>query len=119
RCTECSGPDDSPKYAVSRTSETTTSSSNVARRRRTCLSYTGRGSPTGWKLLRGFGTSVAPAPAVARFLARSVDRLELLERPARADRDARERRLGQVGGHLRLVAEALVEALQQRAAARE
>ena len=50
---------------------------------------------------------------------RAVDRLELLEAAARADRDARERALGEVHGHLRLVAEPLVEPLQQRAAAGE
>src|SRR5437763_4767734 len=56
-------------------------------------------------------------PASARVVAvRPVDRLELLERPARADGDARERRLGEVRRHLRLVAEPLVEALEQGAA---
>src|SRR5215216_5671068 len=49
----------------------------------------------------------------------AVDRLELLEAAARADRDARERALGEMDRHLRLVAEALVEAVQERAAAGE
>ena len=45
----------------------------------------------------------------------TVDRLELLERlRPTADRDAGQRRLGAVRGHLRLLAQALVEALQQR-----
>src|ERR687895_1570340 len=58
-------------------------------------------------------------PARSGILVGAVDRLELLEAAARAHRHAGERRLGQVGGHLRLVAQALVEPLQQRAAARE
>src|SRR2546430_12778751 len=45
---------------------------------------------------------------------RAVNRLELLEAPARADGDAGERALGQVDGHLRLVAQALVETGQER-----
>src|SRR5690348_16169828 len=49
----------------------------------------------------------------------AVDRLELLEAPAGADRDARERALGEMHGHLRLVAQALVEAGEERAAACE
>src|SRR5579864_6551340 len=49
----------------------------------------------------------------------AVDRLELLEAPAGADGHARERALGEVDGHLRLVAQALVEPRQERAAAGE
>ena len=63
---------------------------------------------------------VAAAVARARARARAaVDRLELLEAAARADRDARQRRLGEVRRHVRLVAQALVEPVQQRAAAGE
>src|SRR5204862_523507 len=54
--------------------------------------------------------------AVVRSI-RAVDRLELLETPTTPDRHAGERRLGAVRGHQGLIAEALVEALQQRAAA--
>ena len=56
-------------------------------------------------------------PALLRLAA--VDRLELLEAAAGADRDAGERGLGEVHGHLGLVAEALVEPGQERAAAGE
>ena len=48
-----------------------------------------------------------------------MDRLELLEAAPGADGDAGERALGEVHGHLRLVPQPLVEALQQRAAAGE
>ena len=48
-----------------------------------------------------------------------MDRVELLETAAGADGDARQGRLGEVHGHVRLVAQALVEAEQQRAAACE
>src|SRR4051812_10200646 len=63
----------------------------------------------------------SPGPPVARVVVavRAVDRLELLERAAGADRDTRQRRLGAVGRHLRLLAEALVDPLQERAAAGE
>src|SRR5262245_58202270 len=64
---------------------------------------------------------LAPVP-VAPFAARAgaaVDRLELLEAASGADRDAGERRLGEVNRHLRLVAQALVQPAQQGAAARE
>src|SRR5512134_2278338 len=47
---------------------------------------------------------------------RPVDHVELLEAAPGADRDARERALGEVHGHLGLVAHALVEALQECAA---
>src|SRR5581483_4062180 len=60
------------------------------------------------------GSRQAPAVGVA---AHPVDDLELLERATRAHRDAGERRLGEVGGHLALVAEPLVEALKERAPA--
>src|SRR5215210_8709307 len=49
----------------------------------------------------------------------AVDRLELFEAAARPDRDAGERALGEVDRHLGLVAEALVEAVQEGAPARE
>ena len=48
-----------------------------------------------------------------------MDRLELLEAPPGADGDAGERALGEMDGHLRLVTEPLVQALQQCAPARE
>src|SRR5918997_4047070 len=58
-------------------------------------------------------------PARSGILVGAVDRLELLEAAAGADRHAGERRLGEVSRHLGLVAQALVEPLQQRAAAGE
>src|SRR4029079_1080854 len=64
--------------------------------------------------------SLATLPAMVPAVAvRAVERLDLLERPARPDRDAGQRRLRAVRGHLRLVAQALVQALQERAAAGE
>ncbi len=48
-----------------------------------------------------------------------MDRVELFEAAARPDGDAGERRLGEMNRHVRLVPEALVEPLQQRAAAGE
>src|SRR6185312_2655980 len=117
RCTECSPPlDASPKYAVSRIRESTTSSARTKRRRRTVLSYTDSGlpkrsrervppgararhtfSPTGSPVASRAGLAArSPAAlAIARFAVRAVDRLELLERAPRADRHARQRRLGQ------------------------
>src|SRR5207248_1791587 len=56
-------------------------------------------------------------PPVARIAVRAVDCLELLQRATRSDGHTRQRRLGQMRRHLRLFAQALVEALQQRAAA--
>src|SRR5918997_948258 len=58
-------------------------------------------------------------PARSGILVGAVDGLELLEAATRAHRHAGERRLGQVCGHLRLVAQALVEPLQEGAAAGE
>src|SRR4051812_36597049 len=63
------------------------------------------------------GTLLAAAAPVPRILVGAVDDLELLQRAPRSDRDARERRLGQVRGHLGLLAQALVQALQERPAA--
>src|SRR3954471_11213086 len=61
-----------------------------------------------------------PGAAVARAGARAaMDRVELLEAAPGADGDAGQRRLGEVHGHVRLVAQPLVEAEQQRAAAGE
>src|SRR5919204_477412 len=74
-------PIDSPKYAVRRINERPTSRARIALRLRTCLSYT-----------------LSPA-AVARVLVGPVDRLELLQRPARTHRHAGQRRLGQVRWH--------------------
>src|ERR1700733_3789060 len=73
------------------------SSASTALRRRTCLRYT-----LGALLLRA-----------------AVDRLELLERDARADSNAGERRLRQLARHLALVVEALLQSLQKRAATGE
>src|SRR3954447_24418678 len=76
------------------------------------------GPPAADRLLieHGSGTSrrrlLAPAAVLGIFGA-AVNGLELLEAAPRPDRHARERRLGQVGGHLRLVAQALVEPLEQ------
>src|SRR5918992_2151538 len=87
-----------------------TKTASAARRLRTTfLSYT----PSA---LRAAGL---PPPARSGILVGAVDRLELLEAAAGADRHAGERRLGQVGRHLGLVAQALVQSLEQRAAARE
>src|SRR5919197_146009 len=94
-------PIDSPKYAVRRISERPTSRARIALRLRTCLSYT-----------------LSPA-AVARVLVGPVDRLELLQRPARTHRHAGQRRLGQVRWHLGLGAQPLVQSLQKRAATRK
>src|SRR4051794_28629846 len=72
-----------------------------------------------WKK-RSFKLKLAPLPPVAMVRAVGlVDGLELLEAAATADRDARQRGLGAVGGHLRLLAEALVEALKEATAAGE
>src|SRR3954468_1076082 len=69
---------------------------------------------------RGLITAaVAVAVAAVAGLVRAVDRLELLQAPAGTDGDAGERALGQVDRHLRLVAQALVEAVEQRTAAGE
>src|SRR5207344_2687199 len=48
---------------------------------------------------------LAPAPVALARLRRAMDDLELLQAPAGADRDAREGRLGELDGHLRLLAE--------------
>src|SRR3954447_7953578 len=112
-------PIDSPKYAVRRIRERPTSSASTARRLRTFLSYTGNGSPSQWAGRRGRAVTLAPPPVARVALVGTVDRLELLERPPRANGDARQRRLGQVRGHLGLVPQPLVQPLQQRPAARE
>src|SRR5271166_4380313 len=65
------------------------------------------------------GCTRSPAAAIARGAIRAVDRLELLQRPARADRHAGEGGLREVRGHLGLLAQPLVEALEQRAPAGE
>src|SRR3954454_3400083 len=85
----------------------TTSTARTARRRLTALSYMGsRVRLPAW-------------PAIAIVAVGAVDCLELLERASGSDRDARQRRLGAVRGHLRLLAQPLVQALEQRAAAGE
>ena len=60
-----------------------------------------------------------PARGAAAHGVAARDDLELLERLARALGDAGERRVGDVGRHLRLLVQALLEAVQQRAAARQ
>src|SRR5918992_1498030 len=62
--------------------------------------------------------SAPPAVALTR-LGRAVHDLELLQAPAGADRDAGERGLGQLHGHLGLLAKPLDEAGQERTAAGE
>src|SRR5204862_6002034 len=59
------------------------------------------------------------AVVVASSARGAMDRLELLEAAAGADRDAGERALGEVDRHLRLVAEPLVQAVQEGAATGE
>src|SRR2546422_9530795 len=106
--------------------ESATSSASTARRLRTDFLYTRKflssfqKKADGSKANRRFCPKVPIWPpsitlAVARVPARAVDRLELLERPARAHRHAGKGRLGQVARHLRLVPEALIQALQQGA----
>src|SRR5207244_11746964 len=66
-----------------------------------------------------YGSIASTVTRAGAGLVGAVDRLELLQAPPRADGHAGERALGQVDGHLGLVAEALVEAGQRGAAARE
>src|SRR5215204_2802704 len=103
-------PPDSPKYAVRIAIDRATNTASAARLLRTTfLSYT-PGAP------RAAGL---PPSARSGILVAAVDRLELLEAAAGADRDTGERRLGQVRRHLGLVAQAVVEPLEERAAAGE
>src|SRR2546423_843419 len=96
--------------------ERPTSSASTARRLRTDLLYTVKSSSLvdaaavppcpkdlcpSQKPIRRRSPSVSPP--IARVLARAMDRLELLERPPRAHRDAGERRFRQMAWHLRLV----------------
>ena len=74
----------------------------------TATGYRGR-QPTELICLR----LVAVAAVAGAGLVAAVDGLELLEAPARADGDARERALGEVDGHLGLVAKPLVEACEK------
>src|SRR3712207_3807895 len=113
RCTAWSPPlADSPKYTVSSTSDAITNPASTARRRLTCLSYMGGvGSvpPRGGPEVLGAAACGLAADGLA-FLAVAaavgpVDRLELLQRAAGADRHAREGRLGAVRRHLRLLAQ--------------
>src|SRR6202034_1017699 len=53
--------------------------------------------------MRAPASSAAAIVVVARAAVRAMNRLELLERPPRADRHAGQRRLSQVRGHLPLV----------------
>src|SRR6266851_2365111 len=103
----------------------TTSSRSTARRRRTVLSYTDSYLPKRSRdrvpMARAAGAgglwdARLPSAPVARGAIGAVDRLELLERAARADGPAGQRGFGQVGGHLRLLAQAHVESLQERSA---
>src|SRR4051812_23836374 len=85
------------------------------RRRLTCLSYMREA-----KVSHHAHRLAAGVAAIAvRTAVRAMDRLELLERPAGADGDAGQRRLRAVRRHLGLLAQALVEPLQERAPARE
>src|SRR4029079_7769618 len=93
--------------------------------RRTCAPRTGsravRCRGTGANSLercpeREAGCLAAAAVPVSS-LRGAMDDLELLEAPARSDGDARERRLGQLDRHLRLLAEALLDTGQERSAA--
>src|ERR1700722_3500048 len=118
-CTVCSAPPpEPPKLAVIRIREMTTSSASTARRRRTVLSCTGgRGLRDGGGAgPRGLpSASAAAAVAVLAGAVGAVNVLELLERAAGPDRDAGQGRLREVGRDLRLVADAVSEALQQGA----
>src|SRR5215207_4522183 len=103
-------PPDSPKYAVRIAIDRATNTASAARLLRTTfLSYT-PGAP------RAAGL---PPSARSGILVAAVDRLELLEAAAGADRDTGQRRLGQVRRHLGLVAQAVVQPLEERAAAGE
>src|SRR4051794_39673536 len=105
RCTECSGLlGDSPKYAVRRIREQTTSSTRTARRRRTVLSYTAKGFPRGSDRPSWAAPHSAAPTAVAGILVGAVDDLELLQRTAGAHRDTGQGRFGQMTGHLGLLA---------------
>src|SRR5918992_3689173 len=69
--------------------------------------------------LRGMTLSTVAVAAAGTSLRRTVHHFEHFEAAAGADRDARERRLGELRRHLRLVPEALVEPGEQGAAAGE
>src|SRR5918993_292475 len=96
----------SPNEAVTRIREQATSSPRTARRRRTVLE-----SCTGWTSPKF--SEPSPLSVVASVPVRAVDDLELLEGASAADRNTGQRGLGQVRRHLRLLAQALVEPLQQ------
>src|SRR3954454_1532831 len=68
------------------------------------------GEETGW---------LAPAAVAVSSFRRTVDDLELLEAPPRPDRDAGERRLGELYGHLGLLAQPVLEPVEERPAAGE
>src|SRR6185312_9704524 len=93
------------------------SRARIARRRRTCFRYT---NPVRGRCLAGAAAPSTAAPPVVGVLPRgAVDRLELLERDSRSDRDASQRRLCQLAGHLALVVQSLLPALQERTTAGE
>src|SRR6185436_9545681 len=103
--------------------ERLTSSANTARRLRTDFLYKKTSSSSllfhgrrgaGTQSCSPLRTSLVTLP-IAGVLARAVDHVELLERAARADRHACQRRLGEMAWHLGLVAQALIQSLQQRA----
>src|SRR5687767_6422823 len=106
--------------------ERLTSSAKTARRLRTDFLYkrcsseslvcARRGSQPQSSWAPRSPSVLVPPPVVARVLAGAVDHVELLQRAPGADRDTGQRRLGQMAWHLGLVAQPLVEALQQRAA---
>src|SRR5437660_34764 len=110
--------------------ESATSSASTARRLRTDFLYTWKSLVSLQKKADGSQANRRFSPkipiwlplvtsAVARVPVRAVDRLELFQRPPGADGDARERRLGQVAGHLCLLAQPLIQPLEQRPPAGE
>src|SRR5450756_179171 len=104
-CVPCTKPlSDSRKYSVSMATQSSSRTATTIRRRSTRRRFTSQ---------RGAGLP-APRPGVA--LALDED-LELLEVLARTYGHAGERRLRQMHRHLRLVAQALRQTLEQRPAA--
>src|SRR5665648_1180635 len=104
-CTECTGPlSDSRKYSVSMATQSSSRTATTTRRRSTRRRFTSQ---------RGTGLP-APWPGVALALDEDIELLEIL---ARTYGHAGERRLRQMHRHLRLVAQALRQTLEQRPAA--
>src|SRR5262249_35502844 len=106
-----------PEKPVNSSTETSTSTTRtvrrtaIRRRERPELASpaTVRGRTRGWRGgADGLGILLGSPRSLACGLRLAHD-LELLERPARADRNARERRLGHRDRHLGLLAQPLVE----------